>query len=150
MIKNKSFTLVEILIVIVIIGFIIGFSIYWYNKIYNTELLLNKTASYLVSILNLAKQKSLITEENKSWGVWLINNQNGPDLIRLIKENTSTIEETFNLPSGINFIEPQENFSKVIIFQKLSGETTSTIIKISYLSKEKIINISTSGRIYLE
>ncbi len=147
----KGFTLIEILLVSILIAFIIGFSAYWHYRISQSGLPIEEGASLVISVLNLARQKALIGEENDNWGVWLVNNQKNPDYLYLFKGSTSTIKETFSLPSGAGFLDPGVNSSKIIIFQKFSGITTSTTIQIGIPNSSFVKNIlvSTSGAIYL-
>lgn len=148
---SKAFTLIEVLLVTILVSFIIGFSGYWYSKTQQGSFLVEETASYLINILNVARQKAVVSEENDNWGVWLINNQKNPDTLYLFKGTTSTIKDSFNLPGEIGFVDPPINSSKIIIFQKLTGETTSTTIKINFANSSliKTIVVPTSGAIYL-
>lgn len=147
----RAFTLVEIALVLGIVSIIIGLSAYWYSKIPQSEITLDEAAYYLVNILNLAKQKSMLAEENDKWGVWFLNNQNNPDYAHLFKGTTSTIKQTFALPTEISLIDPPINSSKTIVFNKISGETNFTIISIGYLnsSLRRYIIIPTSAAIFV-
>ncbi len=148
----NGFTLIEILIVMILVSVIIGFSIYWYSKLTQTSFLVEETAVYLLNILNLARQKAILSEENEKWGVWLINNQKNPDLARLFRGTTSTIKETFTLPQEVGFFNPPVGSSKIIIFDKITGETTSTIISLGFssgLTMLRYIIIPTSAAIYI-
>ena len=142
----NGFTLIEVLLVTILVSIIIGFSAYWHSKIYQTSFLIEETAQYLINILNLSRQKAMLSEENDNWGVWLINNQKNPDIVHLFKGTTSTIRESFYLPTEIDFVIPPVNSSKIITFQKLTGETTSTHIEISLQGKfSKSISVPTSS-----
>lgn len=146
----KGFTLLEILVVLVIVGVILGLSSYWYSKLTQSGILVEETAFYLINFLNLAKQKAMIGEENDNWGIWLENRTQNPDYAYLFKGTTSTIKETYSLPQEVGFLEPSENSSKIIIFKKLSGETTSTYLSIGTPNGQfqKYIVVPTSAAIY--
>lgn len=141
----KGFTLIEVLLVTVIISVLIAFGSFFYSQISRTDFLLDETANFIVNILKITKEKSLLGEENKNWGVWLKNNSS-TDYIFLFQESTSSIKEKFDLPRQITFF----NFNdQIIVFKKNSGETTSTIIQIGFISGNKFryINVPTSGAI---
>jgi len=142
---NKAFTLIEILIVVLIVGFIIGVISTFQANISRSGFLVEETAQYLINVLNLTRQKSLIEEENSSWGIWLINTSS-QDYLYIFKNSTSSLKERFNLPTQITFFDFNE---RIILFNKLTGETTSTKVKIGLINEKHIkqINISTSGSI---
>lgn len=93
----KAFTLIEILIVTIIVGFIIGFSSYFHSKFSKSTFVINESASLVVNVLNLARQKAIVGEENDNWGVWLINTST-QDYFYLFKGTTSTLKERYKLP----------------------------------------------------
>jgi type II secretory pathway pseudopilin PulG len=145
--KGEGFTLVEIVMATVIIAFIIGFSSYFYLKFSKSTFALNEAASLVVNILNLAKQKAIVGEENDNWGVWLINTST-QDYFYLFKGTTSNLRERYELPKEVTFLDFTD---QIIIFQKLSGDTSATTIKIGFTSNFfKTIKVSTSGAITVE
>jgi prepilin-type N-terminal cleavage/methylation domain-containing protein len=145
---HKGFTLIEILIVVLITGFIIGVISSFQTNISRSSFLVDETANYLTNIFNLTRQKSLIEEENSNWGVWLINSSS-QDYFYIFKNSTSSVKERFNIANQITFFDFTE---KVILFNKLTGETTSTVVKIGLINGKYIkeINISTSGSITIK
>ncbi len=147
----KGFTLLEILLVMILVGMIIGFSAYWYSKISQSSFILDETTSMIINYLNLAKQKAMLAEENSNWGILVVNNNQDPDYLHLLKENTNNIKETQVLPNQIDFVLPSPNSSQIILFKKLTGETTSTIIQIRFANSSLIryIVVPTSGAIYV-
>ncbi|GIW67475.1 MAG: hypothetical protein KatS3mg096_343 [Candidatus Parcubacteria bacterium] len=143
----KAFTLTEVLIVFIIIGFIIGFSSYIHSKFSRSTLIIDESASLVVNVLNLARQKAIIGEENANWGVWLINTST-QDYFYLFRGTTSNLKERYELPQQVSFFDFSD---RTIIFQKLTGETISTTIKIGFSpSFYKLIRVSTSGSIIVE
>lgn len=142
----KAFTFLEVLLVIIIIGIIVAFSSFFYGQITRSSFILDETASFIVNILKLSREKAFLGEENDNWGVWFKNNTSTVDYIFLFKGSTSTVKEKFDLPRQITFFDFDE---KIIIFNKNSGQTTSTIVKIGFLSGNQFRNISipTSGAI---
>jgi len=144
---RDAFTLIEILIVIMIVAFIIGFSSYFYLKFSKSTFVIDESASLVVNILNLARQKAIVSEENDNWGVWLINTLT-QDYFYLFKGTTSSLRERYELPREVSFFDFTE---KTIVFQKLSGETSATTIKIGFNPNFfKTIKVSTSGAITVE
>jgi prepilin-type N-terminal cleavage/methylation domain-containing protein len=145
--KKDAFTLIEILVVTAIIAFIIGFSSYFYIKFSKSTFVIDESAGLVINILNLARQKAIVSEENDNWGVWLINTST-QDYFYLFKGTTSSLRERYQLPKEVSFFDFTE---KIIVFQKLSGETTATTIKIGFTPNFfKIIKVSTSGSITIE
>jgi prepilin-type N-terminal cleavage/methylation domain-containing protein len=141
---NKAFTLIEILLVISIIAFIIGFSIYIYSKISQSTFLVEETANLMVNVLNLARDKAIIAEENDNWGVLLVNTTT--DYLILFRGNENNIKQRHNLVKEVSFFDFT---TKTIIFRKITGTTSPEIIKIG-LSRGinfKYLKISTSGNI---
>jgi len=145
--KNKAFTLFEILLVLLLIGFIIGFSSYFYFNFFKSDFVIKESANFIITILNLARQKALVGEENDNWGVWFVNTTT-QDYFYLFKGSTSSLRNRYELPLQVTFLDFSE---KIVLFNKISGQTTSTNIKIG-LNEDlyKTIKISTSGAIILE
>lgn len=136
--KISGFTLMEILIVLTLLLIIVGISIYFYFKLSKGSFSLEESAGLVVSVLNLAKQKSIVAEDNSSWGVLLKNNLNSPDYIYLFKDTPNNIIELYKIPGNISFFDFND---KIIIFKKLTGETTQTTIKIGFLDGTEFIYI---------
>jgi prepilin-type N-terminal cleavage/methylation domain-containing protein len=141
---KKAFTLIEILMVIAIVGVIIGFSIFFQNKITQTSFIIDESVNLVINALNLAKQKAIIGEENDNWGVLLVNTST--DYIYLFKGNTNNLKERFNLPKEVSFFDFN---TTTIIFQKITGQTSSTTIKIGFSRGGifKYIKVSNLGNI---
>ncbi len=140
---KKGITFIEILLVVIIFGLIISFSSFWFSNFSRGDFILEESVSLVVSVLKLAKEKATIGEENSAWGVYLVNNSTTSDYIYLLN-NTSSIKEAFNLPVEATFYDFA---TKEIYFKKLTGETTSTQIKIGMINENKyrLILIPTSG-----
>lgn len=141
---SQAFTLIEILIVVIIVAFIIGFSSYFYSKLSRGEFILEEAVNLTLFVLKTAREKSLVSEENDSWGVYLVNTSTPPDRIYIFKGNVSNLKDTFDLPSEITFYDFA---TKTILFQKLTGETTQTNIKLGLHNQSDFrwIIIPTSG-----
>ncbi len=144
-IKN-GFTLIEILIVTSLVAFIIGFSVYFHSKLAQSSFLVDEAASLVLNVLNLARVKAMIGEENDNWGVWLINNSTSSDYLYLFKGSTANLRQRFNLPREVSFYDFNQ---QTIIFQKITGQTSSTTIKIGFAKGGifKYIKVSNLGNI---
>lgn len=126
---KKAFTLIEILIVMSILAVIISFSSYFYTKFSRGDFILDEATNLVVFVLKIAREKAMIDEENTSWGVYLENNSNSPDRIYLFKGNPNNRTDIFELPRETTF----DGFTnQTILFQRLSGETSSTTIKLGF------------------
>lgn len=147
---NKGLSLLEIIISLGLIATILATIIYISINVYNNETRLNQNVDYIINILNIAKQKSIIQEKNQQWGVILKNNATTADYIQLFYDQplATSIERTFILDQNINFVNIPTNSTKIIIFEKLKGKTTSTNIEISFGQTKKNIMINTSGLIF--
>ncbi len=139
---KKGITFVETLIATSIIAFIIGLSFYLHNKLFQSSFLVDETGNLIVNVLNLAKEKALVAEENNNWGVLLVNTTT--DYIYLFKGTESNLKQRFNLPKEVTFFDFDQ---KSIIFQKNTGQTLSTTIKIGLPRGNifKYIKISSFG-----
>jgi len=149
---KKSFTLVELLIVIGIIAVIAGFGMlnlypYWRSKT------LEGTAEKIAIFLENAKAKSMVQENGSAWGVHFENPTSSQSFFSLFygSYSSSTVIQTIYLPKQIEFSDPSEGSSKEIIFEKLTGKTgTSTQIKIYLISspsQQKTIEVNSFGKI---
>ncbi len=147
----RGFTLIEILLVLILVTLIIGFSSYWYTKLSQSSFLLDETASMVVRYLNLARQKAFLGEENNDWGVLFVNSSTAPDSLHLFKGTSLELKESQNLPPQINFVDPPPHSSKTVIFRKLSGETNLTSIQIQLVNSSltRLICIPPFGSIYV-
>lgn len=142
----NGFTLTEVIIAAAIISFIIFYSSYIHPKIFD-DYIIDESANNIVNILNLAYQKSLISENNSSWGVWLISSST-KNYFYLFQNSTSSLIQKYELPGNIKFFDFTE---KIVIFQRLTGFTNSTTIKIGTSpTKYRIIKINELGNAQIE
>lgn len=133
--KLKAFSLVEVVIVILIFSTI---SILFFYKFFNISYDYNylKNDSELIKeILLKARQKSILAENNSSWGVYFENTTT--DNFYLFKGNnfsTSSVFEKYSLNSYNKFILPSEGTVTELVFNKFNGYlNTTTQIVISNL-----------------
>ncbi len=147
--KNKGFTLIEILIVIVIIGIISSIVILNLSKFRNEQLLKNTTLD-VVSLLSKARQNTLSSVNSINYGVHFDSNQAVLFTGTGYTSNSTTNEPiVFNsrviipMPYGLDIGGGSD-----VIFERLNGETIGGTIKIQLTSdstKQKIITVGKIG-----
>jgi Tfp pilus assembly protein FimT len=150
---ERSFTLLELLIVVAILVVVSFFSTNYFFS-YQRDLNLNEDASKIINYLELARNKSLAKEDNKSWGVHFENPSSGNDFFELYSTDTNysggAVSEKIYLSSGIIFSDPATGNSTDIQFSKLSAllsATTSVTIVSQKSGNSKTITVNTEGRI---
>ena len=134
-IKNISFTLVEILIVIILLLGI--FAIFSkpllqfsqdYFTVYNDTIKIKAT-------LEKARDNAIIGLENKDWGVYFVNSTSAYYLFSGNSFNSASNYSQFFLEQNNIFIDPSQGQTKEIIFKKQLGYTTSSQISISSVNR---------------
>jgi len=122
MIKNKGFTLIEIIIVISIMAFLVSAGIVSYRS-FEKSTELEKTAHNIMSVLKLAQSKTTASEDASQYGVHFES-----DKYILFKGNIYQSEaednKTYNIPNRLEIhdIDLSEESSDVI-FQRILGNT---------------------------
>lgn len=133
--KSKAFTLVEVVIVIFI--FLTIGSLFFYNffNISHDYNYLKNDSELIKEILLKARQKSILSENNSSWGVYFENTTT--DNFYLFQGNhfsTSAALEKYSLNPYNKFVLPSEGSTTEIVFNKFNGYVnTTTQIVISNL-----------------
>lgn len=123
----KAFTLAEMLIVIFVFLAIGSLFFYRFLNISLDYNYLKTDMEIIQEVLMKAKQKSILAENNLSWGVYFENTTT--DKFYLFwgnKFSTSSIFEQYLLNSNNKFISPQEGSSTEVVFSKFSGYFNST------------------------
>ncbi len=146
--KSNGFSLLELLISIAIIGFLgaIGF-VFMAN--YRGSVSLDSEANKLTSYLRQTQNRAMTGEDLSSWGIHFVNpSGEGGDYYAIFKgvsySSTGTVE-TIYLSKNAKFNNPTDNTSKDVVFQRITGTTSSSTITIaskfrSDLTKDIIIN----------
>lgn len=112
---KKSFTLIEVILVIGILAFILGLTIPFLMD-FNSSQNLDETTEEIISVLRKAQSKSIAGEKDSSWGV----NFSQPFQYILFRENFnpgSPENEIYEYSKNINLTS---NFPEVK-FEKLTG-----------------------------
>lgn len=147
----RGFSLLEFIIAAAIVVIIAGVSFLSLTGIKNRnnlDLAVNATIAYLRD----AQQRSLSQDQGSRWGIHFAGIANGLDWYEIFsgEDYASGVKYTrVALPSNLKFLDPAENFSKDIIFSKISGfPNASTSIKISFSEDENvfgIVNVNSAG-----
>jgi len=116
---QKSFTLIELLLAIAILGILAGLSVPFlinFKAIQDLDI----TTQEVVSVLRKAQERSISAEKNSSWGV----NFSQPKKYILFRENfnlSSVENEIYEIPANIGLTS---NLFEVK-FEKLSGRISN-------------------------
>jgi type II secretory pathway pseudopilin PulG len=143
--KNKSFSLIEILIILTIIGIISGIGFFIFNQI-QPKIQLNGTARELITDLRYAQQ--LAVSEQTKYGVFFsTTTPETPDEYKLIKYGTET-EEIFvkKLPEKINFYQIIGFANQEVVFNPYGAvQEEGKIILINNQNTTTTIDVRPSG-----
>jgi|GEM_PF-3702281 len=134
---KKSFTLIELIVSIAILGLIFGFSASSIINFSNSTKI-DSSADELVSIIRKAQEKSINAEKNLSWG---IDFSKSPFYILYSQVGD---QERYELDSKIKLTKT----SDVLLFEKLSGKIDENFeIVLTLDNKSYKININSEGMI---
>lgn len=146
---QKGLTILELLIVIVLIV-ILGTTGIGFYRNYVKTIEIESTAETIISDLKTVREKSMSGENDLKWGIHFVNGEN--DYYQIFSTatdfNEASIITTIFLPSSISFFTPTEGQIIDVIFNKISGITTSTSIVIFSEGKTKTININNQGNVF--
>lgn len=147
----RGFSLLELLIVVAILVIIGAIGSGFYIN-YGKNISLKSTAQTIVFDLKNAQSKSMIGEGGFKWGVHFVNGTT--DYYEIFSTLTdysalvSTLPKVY-LTDSIIFSNPVSSSTKDIIFNKISGGTSASVVEISSSGVLKTINISAIGNISL-
>lgn len=155
--QRSGFSLLEVLMVVAIIAVLgtIGTGAYR-NFVKNVEL--NSVTRDIIFDLKNMQAKSIAGEDERKWGAHFVNSTSTDDYHETFStpaggsgygDASTTIKSTVYLPAGITFSDPVESATKDILFNRVSGTTsTSTTVSITSADGAKTINVTTIGNIY--
>lgn len=139
---KKSFTLIEMMLAIAILGILAGLSIPFLMT-FKTSHDLDSLTEEMVSVLRKAEEKSIAAEKDSFWGV----NFSQPSryiLFRLTFNPGNPENEVYEYPQNIVLTTS----SSEVKFSKLSGEVESEFtINLTSLNKTRKIIINKEGAI---
>ncbi len=151
--KNKGFSLIEILITIAIISFLVGTSIVSY-RFFEKGTELESAAQNILFTLKLAQTKTLASEDASVYGVHFENNKyilfKGE-----IYQKGSADNKIYQLPNRLEIHNIDlTNEASSTVFQRIDGKTDqSGVIGLRIISqpdKVKTITIQSFGQIELD
>jgi prepilin-type N-terminal cleavage/methylation domain-containing protein len=151
--NNSGFTLIELVIVIAIISVLIAIVIpnfFSFNKSSN----LDNSVREFISVLKLAQNKTLSSENYDQYGVYL-NTGISPNQYIIFKgtdyaSRDTSFDQLYSLPEIIEFYNVNLSGGNQIIFDRLTGASNSGDISIRLkidINQNKTVYISSSGTI---
>ena len=149
--SSKGFSLLELLMVITIfiILSVVGSASY---RNYNKSVELSAFSQAMSGNMRYMRSKSMIGEGGFKWGIHFVNSTN--DYYELFSTPTTyadagkVITETDYLPKSITFSDPTEGNTKDVIFDKISGNSTTASVSVISESVTQTINVTSIGTVY--
>jgi prepilin-type N-terminal cleavage/methylation domain-containing protein len=145
--KNKGFTVLEIIIVITLMTLLMTFVVMSFKK-FNSQQALNKATGVVVTVLNQARTLTLASKGNSQYGVHI-----DPTRIVLFTGASYSAANSSNIPitpnSLVSLSYSLSGGGNNVIFQRLTGKTTQsgtiTLTLIADASSTKSITIYGTG-----
>lgn len=156
--SKKGFTLFEVILVLAILAIMSTIS-FLYLGGYKLSADLEESAGQLSSKLREAQNKSMIGENNSSWGIHFDNITSTDPFIELFYGSSypgTIVEKTYlaQLSPSIRFQAPSSGTSLNIVFSKITGKPASQQSAVIYSNSApgttKTITVETSGRITIQ
>jgi Tfp pilus assembly protein FimT len=156
--KEKSFTLVEILTIVGILIVLTTLSVPAF-RFFQKESDLNNSVEEIINTLRLAQNKTLSSEGASQWGVYF-STTTTPHQYTLFKGTSyndvlrdSSFDEIHKLPKSVEIYQINLSGGNEVIFNRITGETSRAgnlgLRLISDISKTKTIYIENSGQVGL-
>ncbi len=140
--RKKGFTLIELLIVVAIIGLVLSFGVTTDINTLKGDTF-QAEASTVVSILERARSHAMANLFDTNYGVCYIE----PNYI-IFKGDTCTATDSELIPANTNIASHTlTTFPEKIVFERLSGRTTTATIHLRHGVNEKTIEINYEGTI---
>jgi len=145
--KNRGFTLIEIIVVLAIGAFLTGFVALSFSKV-NEHEVLNTNSDLIVSILNEARSMTLSSVGDTGYGVHFDTDQ-----VVLFRGTSYSSGAATNLPTTLNSRVALRNISfgggNNVVFNRLTGATAQSGTLQIYLKSAtttyKTISVSGTG-----
>lgn len=150
-IYKRGLTLIELLLAVAVLAVLASAAVGFYGEFAKGVELNSVVKSFIFELKN-ARSKAMAGEDGLKWGVRVVNNTSDYYEIFSTPTNYSsastTIKSITYLSVGIIFSTPPESSSTDIIFSKISGSATSTLVVIESKSESKTITITSNGNVY--
>jgi prepilin-type N-terminal cleavage/methylation domain-containing protein len=138
----KGFSLVELLTVVGVIGFLLTIGIFSFRVIEN-RVALGTATEEVLNALRVAQERSLSSQDGIQHGVHF-------DATQYVLFGGSwaapTYQKVYTLP---NRVQISQGVGTELVFERLNGKTTVAEIRVAIGGSEKAISVSNSGRISL-
>ena len=156
--KNKKklisgFTLIEVLIVAAVLVIIAVAGSGFYTN-YNKSIEIDAATQSLVFNLKQARSNSMIGVGSFKWGVHFVNST--ADYYEIFSTPTDyssaskVVTSKIYLSNGVTFSNPISDATSDIIFNKISGNASTSQVGLVYQDNSRIINVSTIGNISVQ
>jgi prepilin-type N-terminal cleavage/methylation domain-containing protein len=149
----RGFSLLELLIVIAVIAILAGAGAGFYMN-YGKSIEIKSISETMLFDLKSAQSKSMIGEGGLKWGVHFVNGVKDYYEIFSTPTNYSDVAKivtsTIYLPNSVSFSSPTLGNSTDIIFNKISGGTTSSSISLISTNITMTVSVSTIGNISVQ
>ncbi len=150
----RGFTLLELILVIGILAILgtVGFNFYFNFQI---DVKVDEEINRIQQILRQVQQKAVSGEEGANWGIRFVNNTTDDQHYDVFWGNSfssGTSTDSYYLPSGVIFTTPSSSSTLDLIFNKRTGESSSSsiitiTIQTETLSVSKSVSITPKGLI---
>lgn len=155
--RSKAFTLVETLVVIGILLTLALLVIPIIDDL-QSEVGFDNNAQEVISVLRLARSKTLSSEGPAQWGVYFATSDLPHRYILFQGENYASrdvsLDQTHTLPKNVRFSDVSFQGGKEVVFNRLTGTTALpgglSIFLAKDVSKKNSIYVEQSGRIFLD
>ncbi|MER3581581.1 MAG: hypothetical protein C4347_01905 [Patescibacteria group bacterium] len=144
----KALTLFEVLLVLIVLSIILGFSLFTINFRNQSRFIFNETLKFITKNIDSTREKAVLNEDNALWEIKFVNSST-IYFFDILKNNTTS--QRFTLPPNIVFERPSNNSFLLVSFEKFTGKTTFTYLQIrnKITNEVKYVCIPTSSPAFI-
>ena len=150
---SRGFTLLEVVIVLAVVVLISTMGVDFYVN-YGKSVEINSVAQTIAFDLKQVQSKSMIGEGGFKWGIHFVNGSS--DYYEIFSTPTDysdgakVVVSKNPLFSNVAFSSPGDSSSTDIIFNKISGGTSTTSVILTSQSITRTISVSSIGSISIQ